>query len=114
MTLSTFQARMPALQRIGAGGVFFHREGRRFPSLHGMAGSALYAARTLGELAVMRIGLVTIHALLECQRLLKVSVGVALGAVYGLVLAFEGKLGFGVVEALIDGRERNLLPSTRG
>ena len=113
MTLSTFQARMPALQRIRAGGVFLHREGRRFPSLHGVAGGALYAARTLGKLAVMRIGLVTIHALLEYQRLLKVSVGVALGAIHGLVLAFEGKLGFGVVEALIDGRERNLLPSVR-
>ena len=27
VTLSTFQARMPALQRIRAGGVFLHREG---------------------------------------------------------------------------------------
>lgn len=113
MTLSTFQARMPALQRIRAGGVFSHREGRGLPSLYGVAGGALYAARTLGKLAIMRIGLVTIHTLLEDQRLLKVSVGVALGAIYGLVLAFEGKLGFGVVEALIDGCERNLLPSVR-
>ena len=78
-----------------------------------MAGGALYAARTLGKLAVVRIGLVTIHALLEYQWLLKVSVGVALGAIHGLVLAFERKLGFGVVEALVDGRERNLLPSAR-
>ena len=111
VTLSTFQASMSALQRIGAGGVFLHREGRRFPSLHGVAGGAFYAARTLGELAVMRIGLVTIHALLEYQRFFKVSVGVALGAIHGLVLAFEGKLGLGVVEALIDSGERNLLPS---
>ena len=113
MTLSTFQACMPTLQRIRAGGVFLHREGRRFPSLHGVAGGALYAARTLGKLAVMRIGLVTIHALLEYQRLLKVSVGVTLGAIDGLVLAFEWVLGLGVVEALIDGGERNLLPSIR-
>ena len=75
-----------------------------------MAGSALPAVRTPGKLPIVRIGLVAVHALLEHQGFLKISAGVALGAVDTGVLAFQRKFGFGVVEAFVDGLQRNLLP----
>ena len=113
MTLRTFNRRMLPLQRIRTGGVLLHGKGRRLPSLHGVAGSALSAVRTLGKLAVVRIGLVAVHTLLEYQRLLEISVSVALGTIDTGVPAFQRELGLGVVEALVDGLERNLLPPAR-
>ena len=113
MALRALQARVPALQRIRARGMLLHRECRRLPSLHGVAGSALAAVGTLGKLAVVRIGLVAIHALLERQRLLEIAIGVALRAIDAGVLAFERKLRLRVVEALVHRLQRNLLPSAR-
>ena len=111
VTLRAIHRRVLPLQRIRTGRVLFHRERRRLPSLDGVTGGALATARTLGELAVVRIGLVAIHALLEYQRLLEIAVGVALGAVDAGVLALERKLGLRVVEALVDGLQRNFLPA---
>ena len=66
-----------------------------------MARGALGSARTAGKLSAVRIGLVAVHALLENQRLLEVSAGVALHTIHAGVLAPERKLCFGMVEALV-------------
>lgn len=67
-----------------------------------MAGSALAAARTLGELALVRVGLMTIHALLKDQRLLEISVRVALHTLHRGMLAQQRVFGGRVIEALTD------------
>ena len=73
-----------------------------FQPLHVVAGGALAAVRTLGELAVVRIGLVAVHALLEGQRLFEIAAGVALGAIDAGMFAFQRELGLRVIEALVD------------
>ena len=113
VALHTLQSRMLALQRIRAGGMLLHRKGRGLPSLHGVAGSALPAVRTLGKLPVVRIVLVAVHALLEHERLFEIAAGVALGAIDAGVLAFQRVFGLGVVEAFVDRLQRNLLPPVR-
>ena len=67
-----------------------------------MAGGALSAVGALGELPIVRIGLVAVHAFLERKRLFEVSVGVALGTIDAGVLAFERKLGLRVIETFVD------------
>ncbi len=80
MTLRAGHGRVLPFQGISGCGVLFHAEGRRLEAFHGVARRALTAAHPLGKLAAMRIGFVTIHALLENQRLLEISLGVALHA----------------------------------
>lgn len=77
MTLGALDAEMLPFQRIGRGGMKFRRKRRRFEAIHGVAGRAPCAPGPLGELAVMRIGLVTIHALGERDRFLELSSSVA-------------------------------------
>lgn len=113
MALGAFQSRVLPFQRIRARIVFLPREGRRLPSLDGMARSTLPAAFPLGKLPAVRIQLVTVHALLKCQRLFEVAVGVALHTSHAPMLAFQRKLRLGVVEALVDRLQRHLLPSSR-
>ncbi len=113
MALRALEPRVPALQRVRARSVLFHRERRGLPSLHGVAGRALAAVRTLGELPVVRIGLVAIHALRESHRLLEISTRMALRAIDADVLAFQRELGLRVIEALAHRLQRNLLPSAR-
>ena len=110
VALHAFQPHMTALQRVSGRSVIFHGEKGGLPPLHVVAGGALAAVLTLGELPVMSI-LVAIHALLERDRLLEIAIGVALGATDGSVLAFERELGLGVIEALVDGLQVDLLPS---
>ncbi len=81
--------------------------------MHVVAGRTLSLVGSLGKLAFVRIGLVTIHALRECQRFLEVAVGVTLRAVHRDVLAEQRELGFRVVEAVVHGLQRNLLPPHR-
>jgi uncharacterized integral membrane protein len=57
-----------------------------------MARRAFALIRPLGELPIMRIGLVTIHALLKCQWLLKVAIEVALSAIHADMLSLKRKL----------------------
>ena len=52
-----------------------------------------------------------IHALLEYKGFLEISIGVALRAIDTGVFAFQRELGLGMIEALVDGLERNLFPS---
>ena len=67
--------------------------------------------RPFGKLPIVRIGLVTVHALGKDHRFFEVPIGVALGAVHVDVLSLERKLCPGVVKALIHRAERNLLPA---
>src|ERR1700757_3139385 len=75
MTLRAFQSRMPAPQRISARRMLLDGELRRPPSVHGMARAAFSTVGTFGKLAVVRIWLMAIHALLEGQRLLEITIG---------------------------------------
>src|ERR1700687_298867 len=93
VTLRALQAGMPALQGIGAGRVLLHRKFGRLPSLHGVALGALAMLGALYELPVVWIRLVAIRAFRKFQRLLEVTVGMALGAIDGSVLAFQRVLG---------------------
>ena len=112
MALRTFQARVAALQWVRRRSVLLHGEQRRFPSLHIVAGSAFAAIRPLGELTVVSI-LVAIHALLKRDGFLEVAVCVALSAIDGGMFAQQGELGLGMVKALVQRLQVNLLPSAR-
>lgn len=76
-----------------------------------MATGALASIRTLRELSLVRIGLVAVRALGERNRLLEISAAVALDASDRGMFSEQRKLGFGMVEFLIQTR-RKLLPST--
>ena len=113
MTLRALQTSMSTLQRIRARGVLLYRECRRLPALHRMAGSAFPGVRTLGKLAVVRIGFVAVHALGKCEWFLEVSAGMALGTIHDGVLAFQRKFRLGVIEAFVHRLQRNLFPPVR-
>jgi hypothetical protein len=76
-----------------------------------MAGRAFTLIRPLSELPIMQIGLVTIHALLKSQRLLKVAIEVALSAIHSDVFPFERKLRLRMIKALVYPAKRNLFPT---
>lgn len=63
-------------QGVSGGGVLLYSERCRFKSLHVMAGCAVPFVGTLQELAIVLV-LVTVEAVLECQRLLEVAASVA-------------------------------------
>lgn len=111
VALRASQTGVTALQRISAGGVLLHCKERGPPSLHVVAGCAFALVRALGELAIVGIGFVAIHTLLEGDRLLEISIGVALRAIHGRMVPFQRKLRFRVVEPLIDQRQRYRLPA---
>jgi hypothetical protein len=76
-----------------------------------MARRAFALIRPLSELPIMRIGLVTIHALLKSQRILKVAIDVTLSAIDAYVFSFERKLCRRMIKALVYRAKRNLLPT---
>src|ERR1035441_8759594 len=76
-----------------------------------MAGRAFDTPRPLGELAVMRIGLVTIHALGEGDRLFEISARVATRTIHGGVLALQRILGLRVIEIPAHRSHGNSLPA---
>lgn len=82
MALVALHRGVLSLQRISRGCVVLHGEFRGFEAIHRMAGGALSSSGALGELSLVRIGLVAIHTLLEGQRLLEISAGVALRTIY--------------------------------
>lgn len=75
-----------------------------------MTGGALCARRPLGELPIVWVGFMAIHALLKGQRFLEVAAAVTLNAVDGRVLAQQGIFCFRVVETLADRYRGDLLP----
>ena len=78
-----------------------------------MALRALSMLRTLHELPVVRIRLVTIHAFCKYQRLLEISARMALGTIDRGVFALKRVLGLRVIEALIDCLQRDFFPTAR-
>lgn len=110
VALGALQARVASFQRVGSRGVLLQREKGRLPALHVVAGGALSAVGTLGELSVVSI-LVAVHTFLEGKRLLEVPPLMALAAIDGGVFSEQRKLGLGVVEALVDRLQVDLLPS---
>ena len=83
----------------------------RLEAVYSVAGCALTPVDALGELAMMRIRPVTIHALLKGYWLLEISRFVALHTTHFSVLAEKRKFGLGVVEVLVQCGRRNLLPT---
>lgn len=79
-----------------------HRELRRFPSIYGVTRRALGSTRPLGELPIMRVGFVAVHAGLKSQWLLEVPAAVTLNAVDGRVLSQQGIFRFRMIETLAD------------
>ena len=113
MALGAFQTRMSALQWVCAQSMFLHCERGGFPAVHGVARGTFSAVRAFGKLAVVGIGLVAIHALLEYERLFEVSIGMALVAIHAAVFALQGELCLGVIKTLIQRLSRDLLPTAR-
>ena len=111
MTLGAFDGEVFAFERIGRGRVIFRRERRRFEAVHSVASRALRAPRSLGELAVVRIGLVTIHTLCERNRLFEISASVTECAIHGRVFALERILRLRVIKVLTHRSQRNSLPA---
>lgn len=91
------------LQQQGIGGrrMFFNSVRCRLETLHHVTGSTLTFVGAFHELPVVLI-LVTVQASLKRQRLLEITPGVALEAIYALVLALQRVLGFRVIESLVD------------
>ena len=94
MTLGAFDGAVFAFESIGRRGVIFHGKGRRLESIDGVAGRAFARSRSLGKLAVMRIGLVAIDALCERNRLFEIASGVTQRTIHGSVLAEQWIPGF--------------------
>jgi hypothetical protein len=67
----------------------------------------------LHELTAVRIGLVAIHTFCKYQRLLEISVRMALGAIDSRVFALKRILGLGMIEALVDCLQRDFFPAAR-
>ncbi len=76
MALATLQRCMSPAQWVIRQLMFLEAERRRFPAIHGVAGSTLASVSAFGELAAVLV-FVTIHALAEHQRFLEVASGVA-------------------------------------
>ena len=101
VTLRTLQGGMLAFERIRGRRVFLQAELSRSETIDAVAGCTLAPAGTLGELSPVRIGLVTVRALLKCQRLLEISPGVALHAIHFGVFAEQRKFRTGMVKCAI-------------
>lgn len=102
MALRTGHAGVFGLERVSRGRVLFDPELCGLESFHGVAGRALSTVGTLEELAAVLI-VVAIHAALESQRLLEIAAAVTLQAIHALMFAQQRVLGFGVIEALVEG-----------
>lgn len=102
---------MTALQWIGAQGVLFHSERGGFPAVHRVAGGTFSGVRTLGKLALMRIGPVAIHAPVKYQRLLEIAIGMALRTIHAGVFALQGELSLRVIKALVQRLRGDLFPT---
>lgn len=99
-----------APERIAGGVMFLHAEKRRLPAIDRVAIRALAFLRTRGELPAVRVRLMAIRALRECQRLVEIPARMTLDATDLSVHAEQGILRLGMVEceALLQ-----LLPARR-
>ena len=111
VTLGAFNREVFPFERICGSGMIFCRKGRRLKTIHGVARRALSTSGPLGELAVVWIGLVAIHAFRKRNRLFEISTCVAERAIHGHMLALQWILGLRVIEGLIHHSQRNSLPA---
>ena len=111
MTLGAFDREVFPFERISGSGMIFCRKGRRFKTIHGVAGRALRTPGPLRELAIMWIGLVAIHALRERDRLFEISTSVAERAIHRRMLALQRILGIRVIEVPTHRSQRNSFPA---
>ena len=110
VTLLASHLGVRALQWISRGRVIHDGESRRLPAVHCVAPGALAAVRTLRELSLVGVGLVAVGALRERNRLLEITAAVTLNAADRGVFSQQRKLGFRVIEFLVQPR-RKFLPS---
>lgn len=87
MTFRALHREVLSLQGVRRGRMLFRRERRRLESFHRVAARALRASRTLGELPIVWILLVAIHACSECDRFFEISASMALRAINACMLA---------------------------
>ncbi len=111
VALRTGYGGMLPFQRISGRRVLPHSEGGGFEGIHGVAGGAFTAVGPRGELFPVGTGLVAVHALLKTERLIEIAAAVALHTFDGGVLAAKRKLGFGMVEALIESDRHDPVPA---
>lgn len=103
MALRTLHCGVLALQRVRRRGMFFQSVGRRLEPLQVVTGRTLACIGALAELRSMRAWAMAVRAFFECQRLFKVSVGVALRALHFRVFSQKRVLGLRMIEAFADG-----------
>lgn len=93
---------MRALQWIRGRHMICDRESGRLPAIHRVTSRALASIGTLGELSLVGIGLVAVGALRECNRLFEIAAAVALDAPNRSVFPEQWKVGFGMIEFLVE------------
>src|SRR5207302_10448067 len=103
---------VPGFQAVSAFCLFFHSISRRPGGVQSVTGGAFDSPRSFHELAVVHV-LVAVDAFLESQRLLEVSLEVALRTFNRLVFAEQGIFRFGMVEFFVDGLQRAAFPAAR-
>ena len=111
VALRALQFGVASLQGIGRSGVVLHSKFRWLEAIHGMAGAALDSVGPFRELAVVRIRLMAIHALLESQRLFEIASDVAQRAFNRGMFSKQRILGLGMVKALVDRHRRDFFPA---
>lgn len=112
VALRTWYGRVLRFERISGAAMFFQSEFCRLESVHCVAGGAFSTIGAFQKLALVLITM-AIRAALECKWFLEIASFVTLDAFNGLVLPNERILGFGMVEALVEGARRDSLPATR-
>ncbi len=111
MALRAFHGEMFPVQRICRSRMIFRRERRRLEPFNRMARRALPAARTLRELPVMWIRLMTVGAMREPNRLFKIAARMTACTIHRRVLAQQWILCLRMIEVPVHRRQRNLLPA---
>lgn len=97
-------------ERIAGLGMFLHAERSRLEALDGMAGGTIACEAALGELSLMRIGQMAVHAFLEGDRRVEVSRLVTAFARHRPMPAEKRKSRFGMVKSR---RQLHLFPGNR-
>src|SRR5512143_661813 len=80
VALRAFERRVLALQRIQSRCVLLDRELGGLPPFHRVACGTFTAIRTFRKLSLVRVGFMAIHAFPENERLLEISIQMALPA----------------------------------
>ena len=113
VTLTAFQAHVPALQRICSCRMFLDAKLGRLESVNRVTRGALAAIGSFRKLPTVRVWLMAIRALIEGDSLLEVTASVALNALHLRMLSEQRILCLRVIEILIEGGDRDFFPTRR-